>query len=430
VAEIINLGKEKQTFKLYPSLLADEVPMVYEICSIGYRVEEIEKYEIIFWHRLLKRIYGEPAELECLLYQINNVESEDEKIILRKTEKEAQWTISKISETNLKGIESGEIKPLPLNWKYFVKLPTGNIVAIESKNHHTSLYISLILLSGKANKDDRKEYKKFISALLEEATRQQKQLFNPVREFNNEESLKLYHIWNVYLSNYTGAEFMLSAAETEEPKMRGEYLRYDARDQDNSPDQIEHIDKYSLGCGTFFSSAISYYFMAFEGFINILFHAFLKSHLRDRDLNIEQRLDFEQKLRLMPSLCEGFSGDAFSATSEIYSRFKELKRFRNSIFHSKIEDSLKFLCFIEDGFIYQYDMDKHKEQFLPSRKIYLSRDDVIKVKELIIEMINCILNCMNPKQKELSEKYILHSADIPFFISKTGMLLLGTPKEL
>ena len=82
----------------------------------------------------------------------------------------------------------------------------------------------------------------------------------------------------------------------------------------------------------------SFLFMALEGFINIISHRFVKADINDLDM--ERGLNIEQKIRLMPYLCEGFNNDFNEAISETYEDFVKLKKYRNELFHAKVEDSL------------------------------------------------------------------------------------------
>ena len=102
-----------------------------------------------------------------------------------------------------------------------------------------------------------------------------------------------------------------------------------------------------------------------------------------------------------------------------------LKNYRNSLFHSKVEDSLKSLCFVEDGFLYNYDMDAYKDRFLPSHKIKLTIKDVVEVKSMVDEIVNSILESMNQDTRMVTETYILREPHIPFIVLETGELVVG-----
>jgi hypothetical protein len=129
----------------------------------------------------------------------------------------------------------------------------------------------------------------------------------------------------------------------------------------------------------------------------------------------------------MACLCYGFNEDA-RLSSVVYAKFKKLKKYRNSLFHAKIEDSLKTLCFIEDGFFYTYtiDIDDHKERFLPSDKGLLTVNNVTEAKAVVDDIVEGILKSMKQDTRMLVEKYILNEPAIPFFLSESGDLSMTT----
>ena len=139
---------------------------------------------------------------------------------------------------------------------------------------------------------------------------------------------------------------------------------------------------------------------------------------------MERGLNVEQKIRLMPYLCEGFNNDFNEVASETYKDFIKLKNYRNKIFHSKVEDSLFSLMDYYRGFFYTYQMDEYKNQFLPSYKIKLTKKDVLQVKELVDKMVDSIINAMDKTAKKYTEKYILNSSKIPFMESSGSDPLL------
>lgn len=71
----------------YPAVHGSEVPENPETELIDHRKNEIKKYHVMFWHRLLKGIYGKPVEIECeLLYAVHQEKPPAESIILKQTE--------------------------------------------------------------------------------------------------------------------------------------------------------------------------------------------------------------------------------------------------------------------------------------------------------------------------------------------------------
>jgi hypothetical protein len=216
---------------------------------------------------------------------------------------------------------------------------------------------------------------------------------------------------------------MFDTANTLEEDLQAEFKRYDATRLDLKQDEIAHINENMLVCGMYFSSAITFLYMSLEGFINLIFHTFLKKSLRDSHLNIEKRLDIEQKYRLLPSLCYGFTQTEIDAPSDIYSLFRKLTDYRNLVVHSKIDSSLKSMGFIEDGFFYQW---FPKNDFLPSLKIQLSANDVLQVKDIVDGLISSVLRSMSESAKEITTEFILNKPVLTYHISTDGTTSLGT----
>ncbi len=178
----------------------------------------------------------------------------------------------------------------------------------------------------------------------------------------------------------------------------------------------------------FYAAAISYYFMALEGFVNLVYHAFLRSELGERNFKLEQRLDLEQKLRLMSYLCSGFSGKESFSDAGYWEDFRQLRDCRNQIFHSRIQDSLKRVGLVEEGFLYTCDLKRPESNFLPSRKQELRDDDVLRVKNTVDKIVNQTLNKMDVEYRRLIEEFVLKGSEIPFWKNTSGKLLLGKPR--
>ncbi|HBT89358.1 hypothetical protein, partial [Desulfobacter sp.] len=333
-----------------------------------------------------------------------------------------------LSSENLQKYADGllTIEPNFLDWRYFFELPSKNIITIGSKNIHTEIYISLVN-PDKSNKEEiKKETKKFISILLEDIKKHSDNLFNPKKRFR-EKDVFAYTLWNVYLSNYLSAEHIIHISDREEESL--------AKNVDEFSDNTLLVDKNAaaqtgstmLICGLFYSSAISYLFMALEGFINIIFHRFVKQDVNDLDM--ERGLNIEQKIRLMPYLCEGFNHDFNEVASETYKNFVQLKNYRNKLFHSKVDDSLFSLMDWYGLFHYNYTMDEYKNDFLPSYKWKLTKSNVIQVKETVDKMIENIINAMDQTAQKYVKEHILNSHVIPFTSSSVGQDLLLQPKN-
>ncbi len=149
----------------------------------------------------------------------------------------------------------------------------------------------------------------------------------------------------------------------------------------------------------------------------------LSSKKELRDQNLEQRLDIEMKLLFMPTLCNGFKTELFDSKSEVFSDFKQLKNLRNEIFHSKITDSLKYVTFLQDGFLYKVDMEKGKKGSLfPSAGKTLRNEDVLKVKGIVDKLIEEILNKLDDESSKLVKEFIMKGIAVLLRRDDTGQI--------
>lgn len=425
---LLEIGKrfKEKVVAQYPAIDPLDIPVDYTLISIEYKKSAIEEYDVVFWHRLLRILYDEPIEIECEIRDNTSQPGTDvRRAYLQKTQQKDRWDAIGINETTAVEIQAGKIRPFPINWKYLIRLPSGGLVELGTKDNNTAFYVAAVTFPEHSARYDSQETEKFVRLLLEEANRVKGQLFNPIKEFERREGVRLYLLFNVYLSNYLSAKYISGMAETLEAELTQEFMRYDARTSDLYDEEKRgHIDRHMLTCGMHYCTAISNFFMAFEGFVNIVFHAFLKNKFRDKEFRIDQRFDLEQKLRLMSVLCDGFNENS-ELPADILTGFKKLKNYRNSLFHSKVEDSLKSLCFVEDGFLYNYDMDRYKERFLPAQKIKLTTADVTEANDLVDEIINYILESMHQDTRNITEKYILKEPHIPIVVLESGDLRVG-----
>ena len=142
-------------------------------------------------------------------------------------------------------------------------------------------------------------------------------------------------------------------------------------------------------------------------------------------MNIEKRFDIEQKLKLMPALCRGFKPEYLETPLAVFDSFLKLKDHRNIFFHAKIEESLRNLGFVEDGFLYGCDVSKYQESFIPMQKNMLTAASVLEVKSIVDKIIQLILDTMLEDTRLLTEEFIMKAPYIPFFILNDGTLSLA-----
>jgi hypothetical protein len=380
----------------YSLLPKENIPTIYKQFPIDYRTQEIEQYEVLFLHRLMKKNYGPPSEIEY-------------------------------DKVRTKQLQDGRYISIGREWKYYVTTSSGDIFQVGTDDVHTRVKICHVMPQiddDKPKGNQLQKGQKFIDDLLREAQRQN-QILNIKNEFENA-TLTLMH--NVYLINYRSAQLMLEYADDNEQHLKDEFLRYDARDS-LTPEQNDHIHKFSPALGMYYAASLSYFFMALEGLVNILYYAFLKEEIRveffGRERPLSESLDIRTKIVLMPFLCNGFKSKQKPSFLKQLSR---LTKYRNFFFHAKIEDSLKSATFIEDGFPYRCVLEKDSNAVMPSLKTHLTRESVSEFKNIVDSMVREILPMMELGSKHLVEKLVLESLELPFWRDKTGAMNFGTRK--
>lgn len=372
----------------YPLVSKDSIPADFKkLIPIDYESEKIEKYEVLFFHRLMKKNYGEPSDIE---YE--------------------------------------SVTAFGREWKYYIRIRSGGIIQVGTEDAHTRLKICHLLPNNQKEPSNIliQEGKKFVNVLLTEVGRQKDQLLNIKKEFESgDEKIGLFLLDNVYLTNYRRAELMLDYAEDNEKEIKEEALRYAPSDS-LTPEQQAHLDKFMRAAGMYYNASIFYSWMALEGFVNVIYYAFLKDELKS-DFG-EEKVDIVTKILLMPVVCNGFKSEQKVASLEV---LKKLKNYRNFLFHSKITDSLRTVCFVESGFLYTCRFKKDSQSFyLTPEEYHLLETNAHVIKGFVDKIIvKEIIDMMQDEYRVLVEKYVLNSATIPFWRDKNGVFKLGTMED-
>lgn len=380
----------------YPLAAKETVPEKYMLLPIDYKSEDIEAYDVLFFHRLMKKNYGPPSEIE-------------------------------VEQDSIKKLDDERVAALGREWNYNVRTNSGGIIRIGTKDVHTRVIVSHVLPHTESEPTGRllQEGKKLINDLLREAQRLKGQILNVRNEFETGDTVKLSLLSNVYLTNYRSAQLMLEWADEHEQPIKDEVLRYDAR-HSLSAQQRKHIDRFMPALGMYYAASISYFFMALEGLVNILYYGFLKDETRSDFFGhqkLDERLDISTKILFMPSLCDGFKSKQKVLFLKDLSR---LKNYRNFFFHSKLADSLKSATFVESGFLYRCDLGKDSDPLLPSLKHKLTGKSVLEFKKIVDSIIKDILDMMQDDPRRLVETFVLNSLEIPLWRDKSGAICFGT----
>jgi hypothetical protein len=421
--------KSKSLAERFPLVDRVNLPNEVRLIPVSFKKEEIGNFEVLLFHRLMKENYGLPSQVEAVPSDDVRKALALDKIVFVRDGDRLKWELSEIPPATLPRSGSmTRIMKRATEWRYFISAKSGSIIQFGTEESHHRVAVHLVVSEGQKEISDqlKKDSETFINDILREAERNRPRILDPKREFVQEQNVGLFLLHNVYLYNYGSAELMRSYAEDHEGEIASELLKYDHRDgafEDH--DKTAHIERFMLGVGMYYAAAISYYFMALEGFINLFYEAYLRDEFRDKEFNWERDLSLDKKIRLMPRLCAGFKTKVIKPDTVIFKQFKNLRDQRNQIFHAKIVDSMKGVCFMEHGFAYTLDMVRGGDREFPAHKGNLKPKDVLITKNTVDDIIRHLLDAMTKRTRTMVQRFILKEVEIPFWKNGDGKILFG-----
>jgi hypothetical protein len=398
----------------YSYLHKSDIPNDFITMPVNYRKKDIEEYEVIFFHRLLKNNYGEPSDIE--------------------------WEDVRTGEKNgLPIIEKGAKE-----WRYYLKTDSGNIIQVGTINDATYFEVNVVLHTGNGlfeylneteESENIKDAKKFIDSLLKEA-KYRGERFDLNKEISQGENLVRFFAENLFWSNYTCAELMIEWVNRIMPEIVDKEFK-EIQDSDfRITSEIElsivkRLDKYLCAEESFLISGLLYYYMAIEAFINLIYKALLldkyKKNKSKSTRILEDRfnkLEIEIKLILMPHVCHGFKSKHFDTESETYKNFLQLRDYRNTIIHGNIMESANEIIISEYPFSYNISNKKQVNSLFPYKKSSLKQEHLLVVKNIADELINMVLQKMDDNTMEFVKKKIINSPYVNFIKDKNGIMRL------
>ena len=376
------------------------------ILEVNYKRKEIDEYPVIFFHRLFKKNYGDPSDIE--------------------------WQDLRIDEKN--GVPV--IRKVAKEWAYYLTTDSGNIIIVST--NHGCKRMEIYIICSRQDPDDIsgkiKDANKFIDALLKEAKcRGERFVLRDEIEYG--ENLLGFTAKNLFFSNYTCAELMIEWHNRIMPEILEEELIDHCPITSETPLTIvKRMEKYICTNESFIISGLLYYYMAIEAFINLIYEAFLLDEYQQRinkrksTRNLGDRFkklnDIEIKLNLMPHFCHGFKAKHFDKESEIYTNFLKLRDYRNDIIHGNIINSAKDVVIMDYPIQYQFPNDMKDKAIFPSKRDLLRKEHLLLAKNIVDEMIQDILHKMNNNTRNLVTKEIINEHYISYGIDKNGIMRL------
>jgi len=414
----------------YTFIEKKDIPSKYTLYSIDYRKDEVESFGVLFFHRLLRKNFGDPSVIKIYTPKLDSILPENCDYYF--ATKDGGLTLTSDVPLNINEIDlESAIRGAELReWEYYVRTKHNDVILIKTEQCHFMLSIYHVLFGDitEPNQKKKEEGEAFVDSLLREANRQLKggQLYNLKAEFEKGDNIKHYLLHNVFLENYRTAVFLLQTSVEGEKEISENKLKYDASDPlvRVSKEKMKHIEHYLSIQGAYYSSSIMYFFMAFEGFINLLYHTFLRDEYRSEYEDISRRLDLEQKILFLPALCYGFKDELIN-DSNFLETFKQLKNFRNALIHAKMSDALSSVTFIEQGFVYSRPVTRKKDDMFPDHKVYLTLQNAVDFGKKIESQLEHIKSKMDDEHRELVDNFFMKDQYIHFRKDENNFRIVG-----
>lgn len=125
----------------YMLIESANIPMPYNRYRIDHKKDEVSQFEVLFFHRLMRKNFGDPSEIE---YDKTKLDS-----ILPKT---CQYSLDIINnkltfhcnaQINIdkSEMESALMRTELREWKYYFKTKHNDILLVQSERHHSEVSI-------------------------------------------------------------------------------------------------------------------------------------------------------------------------------------------------------------------------------------------------------------------------------------------------
>jgi hypothetical protein len=304
--------------------------------AITHMEEDLNEYDLLLVHRVLKKALNRPPHIKKNLHLT--------------------------SPLHMQYIEG--------NWYYYLRNRNDVIFKILADTRRRQLSISI--LSDYAERDIKiilsEDGATFVRDLLREIKENRHLL-----SFKKNTDLAGTEIYmeNVFLKNHFASRALFMSGIFDNDELI-EYCRngrlYTWPGSDNLSDAHESAaaDLYKDDAqknleSVYMRSAVHYSILSLESLTNMVYHIMLRRPLRL--LKLDERLDWELKLAMMPYLCHGFSHkkQIVLDDKESHESFKELRKYRNVLFHSKISETSYTIHTYEDKLQYPIDLDSPRE---------------------------------------------------------------------
>ena len=318
------------------------------------------------------------------------------------------------SEIIKKASEDGSVpgRALPIEWGYLLQGGGGICYEIEKRYREDSPNIILWVphkeRPEKISPEVVKDFLNFLDLFSElviivdrnYSIKEEQKKVSEVSGIPN-----LHGVTNLYFQNFQAGREMIELAEELLPK--AEDLQRDLLSKGR------WIEASNIGwkSGTLYVSAIVFFLMALEGFVNLLYKFFLKAQF---DHEVYERsiwkADFNLRILQLPVYCKGFSNAGITPDDTAYKQWLKINPFRNNLLHSNITEENESISTVEDCFIFTYfpllHLKNKKKKEMHTQHYSVNKDDAVRVQQIVEQIVTEIIEKMDKKEKAWVRSWI------------------------
>ena len=310
--------------------------------------------------------------------------------------------------------KNGDVKAIgyPIEWSYLISGGDGSCIEIKEQfKDYEMKIISWLPLKEKPEKIPENVLKDFTEFFL---------LFYQLIEIiDNEYSIEEEQnkiekflpsgphrsFVNIYYQNFQAGKDILELTEEWVSEIEESRIDYLSQGQWGEASNIHR--KGSI----LYVSAIVFYLMALEGFVNLLYKFLLKPKFNHRDYErAVWRADFDLRILNLPVYCRGFKKADITPEDDCYKLWLKIRPFRNNLLHANITEENEFTVTFEDWFHFQYNpllhLKRQKKKKIHTQQLYIRKKHALQIEEIVDQIVTTIINKLDKKEKVWVKSWI------------------------
>jgi len=150
----------------------------------------------------------------------------------------------------------------------------------------------------------------------------------------------------------------------------------------------------------FLISAILAHIVSLEGFLNVVYHLFMKPDLADEQVRSRvEREPLDLKLRLVDTFCDCFEVAPIDRNSELYKAFLHLVDIRKNLAHAKLTAAMRDAVVIEEEYPFLVPAEVPSKYGITSDPLALDENTVGQAGRIVRTIVRQVIRSMKPEDR-------------------------------